>query len=144
MATNRTPEEVAEKYARNTANAVPEYTKGVERVEIAPGVAAAAKADKYLSGVMQSFNEGKWQERVAAVTVEEWREKTLSKGVSRYQEGTQAAQANVAAFHGELQEFRRGLDTELNRMPDSTQEQRLSKMMANARGMAKFRRRNRR
>ena len=141
---NRTPEEIAEKYARNTANAVPEYTRGVERVEIAPGISAAAKADKYIAGVQRSFNEGKWQENVAAVPVEEWRDKTLSKGVSRYQEGTQAAQDNVAAFHGELQDFRRGLDTELQRMPDSTQEQRLSRMMANARGMAKFRRRRRR
>jgi len=141
---NRTPDEIAEKYARNTANAVPEYTIGVERVEVAPGVAAAAKADKYIAGVQKSFNERKWQENVAAVPVEEWREKTLSKGVARYQEGTQAAKGNVADFHGELQEFRRGLDTELERMPDSTQEQRLSKMMANARGMAKFRRRRRR
>lgn len=135
-----TAAEFAEKWARRTKGATADYTRGVERVSEAPGVAAAAKADKMLAGVQESISSGKWQERVAAVSLQEWKTKAAQKGAPRIAAGVDGATADMQRFGGELLAAVDGAVAEVKGMPDSTLEDRINRATTYMRRMSQFRR----
>lgn len=133
-----TPEEAAAKWAQRTAAATGDYQAGVERVNQAPGQKAAAKADKWLAGVQGGRD--KFRDRVGAVSLSEWQRATVEKGAPRFAAGASAGEPKMAQFQ---REFLPHLDAVTNRvraMPDNTMEQRLARMVEQARGAAQFRR----
>lgn len=130
--------ESAEKWARNTKGATEEMRRGVGRVTEAPGVAAAAKADKMRAGVVEAIDSGKWQENVAAVPLSEWKEKMLNKGVGRVSAGVDAANGKVVDFHNQLADHQERLSGSIEQMPDLTLEDGINRMVAQVRGMSEF------
>jgi len=82
----------AQRWAQGLAASSQKITEGVQAVTRAPGQAAVANAQRYINGIMESFNNGVWQRRTAAVTLEDWRQQMLSKGVQRVAQGAQASQ----------------------------------------------------
>lgn len=139
MAIRGDPNSVAAKWASRTASASSEYQAGIQRVTTAPGQAAAAKFEKYRQGVID--NAEKWRRNVASVQLEEWRQRAVSIGASRFAAGAQASQDKFSRFAAE---FFPHLEAGLNRvraMPDTTLEQRLERARAMALHNAQFRRR---
>lgn len=135
-----TPEEAAEKLARRLKGATADIERGVRNVSVSPTAAAAAKKEKWLAGITEAANNGKWEARLRAVTKEDWQTKMLSKGIPRIAAGIDAAKDKVTEFYSQLFPFQDRLVAKIKQMPDTTLEDSINRMGEFARGMANFQR----
>jgi len=133
-----TPEEYAEKHARRLKGATEDIRRGVNAVTEAPGKKAAEKADKYLAGIQEAVQSGKWQSRVSAVTLDEWKDRMLNVGVNRIAQGVDASRDKVQKFAEQLLAYQQNLQSEIERMPDVTLEDSINRMVTWVRGMSQF------
>lgn len=85
-----------EKWKRRLDGAATDITNGVNRVTTAPGQAAAAASDRMLAGITQSVTSGVWGRRVASVSLNDWQQSMIKKGIPRMATGTAQAVATKA------------------------------------------------
>lgn len=133
-----TGQEGADKWAQRLSGATEDIRRGIARVTEAPGQKAAAKRAKWEAGLNRS--KDKWQRNVAAVSLEQWREKASTVGVSRVSEGAQANKDKYARVAAELYPHIESGQRAVANMPDSSLEERIAKSAAFQRHMAQFRR----
>lgn len=136
MAKRLTPQEIADKQIRRASAAVGDFKKGVQGVDVSPTEKAAQNADGYVAGIQDAVESGRWQARLRAVSKQAWIEATAGKGADRYASGIAAARPKIEAFQAAYGPIRDRIAATVNAMPSQTLEQRLEKMMANARGLA--------
>ena len=133
-----TPKQAQEKHARRLKAAIADITLGVDRVTEAPGVKAAAKADKMLARLTESVRDGTWAARVSGVSLEDWKRHMKEKGIPRISAGIDGAAAKTEDFFSQLFSYQDGLQSRLRGMPDLTLEDSISRMTTWVRGMAEF------
>lgn len=90
------PTVVAQRWVNGMTNSGEAWKAGVNAVSVAPGAAAARKADLWLQKVQAS--KPKWQANVAAVSLQSWKDDMLTKGGPRIASGATAAQSKFADF----------------------------------------------
>lgn len=133
-----TPESIQEKWANRLSGATAEISAGIDRVTVAPGQKAAAKKDKWLQNVQAA--QDKWASRVAGVSLESWKQAAKTIGVQRVASGAQAKKGKFGSFIREFSSHLDALDAKLANMPDTTFEQRMTRMVAAARHNHEFKR----
>lgn len=101
--------DVANKWKQNFGAAGPAWSAGIDAVTVAPGIAAAASADRYVAGV--NNNVAKYVRNVGAVSLTTWKETSKAKGASRLQSG---ATAGMGKYQAGIQ---RVLDAEKSIIP---------------------------
>lgn len=138
------PQEIAEKQVRRGQAASEDYVRGVRAVTVAPTAKAKEKKEKMKAGILHALDSGKWEAGLDSVTLEDWKQTTETKGAQRYGSGIAEAEGRIAAFHAEFQPFLASVKAKIDAMPDATAEQRIQRMVANAREIAKFQRTRRR
>lgn len=134
-----TPEEFQEKHARRLKAAVPDIQRGVERVTVSPTEQAAKKKDKMLANLTESVNNGKWERGLKRVSLDEWKDKMVSKGVQRISGGIDGAKDKVVAFAQELLPHVDAGVSKVKGMPDLTIEDSIARSAEFIRHMANFR-----
>lgn len=130
-----TPQEYAEKWGRRLKGSTEDIRRGVSRVTEAPGAAAAKAADRYASGVADAVTSGRWQSRVAAVSVSEWQAKTIQKGVQRIGQGVDSALPAQTEMATKLLADVDASAAKANAMPKGTIEDSIARMSTFAREM---------
>jgi len=135
-----TAEEFAEKHARRLKGAIEDVRSGVEKVTESPTAKAAAKQTKMLQNLQQSVSSGKWANGLKRVSLEEWKQKTLSKGLGRIAAGVDEAHDKMVEFGGQLLAYESGLKDKIDKMPDLTVEDSINRATEWIRGMVKFER----
>jgi hypothetical protein len=133
-----TAQEFRAKHATRTKAALEDMRRGINAVTTAPGQAAAASAEKMRNNLNASIDSGKWQRRVGAVSLEDWKKQMLDKGVQRVPGGIDAAATKVEAFASQLLPFQTTLEATVNRLPNVTLEDAINRMATFVRGMATF------
>ena len=133
-----TPAQAREKQARRLKGAIEDMRIGINAVTEAPGKKAAEKADKMLANLTAKVNDGTWARKVSAVTLEEWKKLMLEKGLGRIPAGIDGAADKVEAFFEQLFPYQDTLKAEIERLPDLTLEDNITRMTNWVRGMAKF------
>ncbi len=133
-----TPEEFYAKWARNLKASTPYIQDGVNRVTEAPGKAAAAKVDKWHNAISSQETKSKWERRVGAVSLEDWKSAMLLKGVGRIQAGVDGAEAKSVDFATKLISHQNALLPSIDAMPDLTLGDSVQRAVAWIEGMAKF------
>lgn len=133
-----TPEEFAEKHNRRLKAALPDMEAGLKKVTEAPTAKAAAKQDKMKQRLLAKIDDGTWASRLKAVTLEEWREKAVSKGIPRVSAGIDAAQSKVRDFAAQLLPHIDAGKAAIEKMPDITLEDSINRMATFIRHMSKF------
>lgn len=83
-----TAADAAQRWQQNFGAAGPRWAAGIQAVTVAPGQAAAAASDRYLSGVQQ--NVQKFAAKVAAVPLGTWQAVSIQKGQGRLASGATA------------------------------------------------------
>lgn len=138
MATKPVSDIVA-KQIRNVQAATEDIRAGVEAVTEAPGKKAAAAANKMRAGILKALDDGKWQDNVASVSLEDWKAAFLEKGIGRIPEGIAASEGKLINFHTQLQAYQSKYLPAVRSKPSLTLEDNIQKAAENIRQMAKFR-----
>jgi len=136
----KTAAQVAEKWSRRLKQSTADIEAGIQAVSEAPTQKAAAKIDKMRARLIDAIDSGKVERGLNRVTLEEWKQKALRKGVPRIAQGADEAAPKVQAFMGELLPHIDSVKAQIESMPDLTLEDNLNRMVAFARGMSEFRR----
>ena len=135
-----TPAEFQEKHARRLKAAVDDMRKGIEGVTTSPTGKAASKVDKMRTNIVASIDSGKWAAGLNRVTLEEWKDKMINKGLNRVAGGIDGAAVKTTAFAAELlPHIDRGIET-IKKLPDTTLEDNIGRMTSFIRHMSKFKR----
>lgn len=87
--------DVAQRWQQGFSNAGPKWAAGINAVDRAPGIDAAAAKDRYLAGV--TGNVDKFAANVAKVTLTEWKNLATTKGQARLASGAQAGMPKYQA-----------------------------------------------
>lgn len=85
------------KWGNNLNAAGPYIQSGVNAVKTAPGVAAAAQANLMLTNITASITSGQWAKAVSGVTLGQWQQAMINKGIPHISAGVTSAQANKSA-----------------------------------------------
>lgn len=138
MPVRATADQAVQKWLTNISGSTERMTSGAQAVTKAPGMAAAAAADKWLQKVTQS--KQKFAANVSRVSLQEWQNSYINVGIPRVAQGAQAKQGKVLAF---MQEFlpylQRGVAT-IDQMPSVTIEDSIARATAMIRYNSKFKR----
>ena len=133
-----TPEQYAEKQARNLKNSLPDIRSGIERVSTAPGVAAAAAQTRMKDNLNRSIDDGRWAAKVRGVTLEEWKNAALNKGVDRIAAGIDQAHDKQVQMAGRLLAAVDSSAAKSNAMPKGTIQDSIARMTTFVEDMHKF------
>lgn len=134
-----TPEEVADKWAQNLSNAQASMTAGVNRVSVAPGVAAAAQKQKFVAKMQDPATFDKWERGVRSVSLGAWQASMTSLGIQRAAQGAQQKKPKFVTAMASLLPFVDNLKNTVRSMPSTTIADREQRMLAWSRGMAQYR-----
>lgn len=133
-----TPEEYAEKQARNLKNSLPDIRMGISRVTVAPGAAAVAQQDKMRTKVLEAIDSGRWAAKTRAVSLQEWQEQSLNKGVDRIPQGIDAAHDKQVAMAGRLLPAVDAAAAKARSMPKITLQDSIARMTSFVTDMSKM------
>jgi hypothetical protein len=132
-----TSRQIAQKQAQRAAAATSDYVDGVRAVSRAPGELAAAAKTKYAQNTAQAVD--KWAENTGRVTREEWVAAVEAKS-SRFAQGVAASEDKTTRFWDDFGPFLDRVTETTRAMPSTTQEDRINRMVAQARGVSEYRR----
>ena len=133
-----TPAQYAEKQARNLKNSLPDIRAGIERVSTAPGVAAAAAQTRMKDNLNRSIDDGRWAAKVRGVTLEEWKNAALNKGVDRIAAGIDQAHDKQVQMAGRLLAAVDSSAAKSNAMPRGTIQDSIARMTTFVEDMHNF------
>lgn len=131
------PQELAAKWANRTSAATQDVVAGVNRVTEHPGRKAAAQVDAWANNTAAARE--KWQRRVQAGSLEDWKAATAS-GASRIASGVQAKQGKVSDFWAEFGPFQDSVTAQTRSMPRGNLQQNIARMINQATRTAEFKR----
>lgn len=97
-----TPQEFAEKWGRRLKAAGQDITRGIDRVQQAPGVKAAQQAQVMLANLQARIADGSWARAVAGVSLADWQNAAKTKGVARITQGVDGAMGKMNTVAGPL------------------------------------------
>lgn len=130
--------QVTMKWAANTKAAQKAYVDGINAVEVSPTELAAQKVDKYLQGVQDAAQSGKYANGLRSVSLNEWKTQAVQKGAGRIAAGVTAATPKMQAVMADLLPKIAQVQQVVRAMPDTTLEERLARMNENARRMSQI------
>lgn len=133
-------QQAREKHASRLKASTGEIQNQVMKVTQAPGVAAAKKADKMLTNITNSITSGRWGRRVSSVSLSDWQESMVKKGIPRIAQGIDAAAPKVEAFFSEFFPHLEKIEAEVKAMPDLTLEDNIQRAVHAMRRASEFKR----
>lgn len=136
--TTLTPDQVAQKWATRIGGATTEITNGVNAVTTAPSASAIKQQAKLINNWNNAITSGKWAKNLGAVTLQQWQNAMVTKGIQRISTGAQAAIPNQTAFYAKLLPFEQTLQTQIQAMPSMTLADGIARATAWMQGMSKF------
>jgi hypothetical protein len=93
-----------------------------------------------LSRLTDAMTNGKWEAGLRRVSLQDWKDAMLNKGLGRIAQGAEAATTKVEAFAGELLPHIDAGRRQLEGMPDITIEDSINRVGTFLRHMHTFRR----
>lgn len=135
-------QQIAQNWQNGMGNATAKMKAGVNAVTVSPTQKAAAAADRYVQGIQRSVAEGKWQAGLNRVSLQQWKDDMLNKGIGRVASGAAAAVNKVTDFWTQFGPHLEAGVKALESMPRGDLETNIQRANAMMRHNATFRRRN--
>lgn len=136
----KSPQAVAEKWARRTAASTQDIIDGVNAVRTNPAESAIAKKQKLVANFNAAVNDGRWERGLRRVSLDSWKQAMIQKGVQRVAQGADAAKGKMTTFMSELLPYQDSVKAEIDNLPDLTLEDSANRMTTWMRRMAAFQR----
>lgn len=130
--------EFQEKHARRLKAATADMEKGIRSVTVAPTAKAAAAMGKLRTNLLKAIDSGKMERRLKAVSLQDWQDKMINKGIGRVAAGIDAAAPKVVAFAEQLLPAIDKAKGKIDNLPSVTLEDNINRMTTFVREMAKF------
>lgn len=130
-------QEFVDKWGRRTKAATQDYVNGINRVTEAPGQAAAKSVDRMRQGINDALDSGRWAAKVSGVSLQEWQQKAAEKGAQRIASGVDGATATMQQKAERLLQDIDASVAVVKRMPKTTLEDRINRMVTYTREMSK-------
>lgn len=128
------PATAAAKWAQNFGASSQRWQDGVNAVTVSPGAAAARQKAVYVQNVTTAAD--KWARKLSAMTAEQWKQQTITKGSTRFASGAQAGQPKIEqAFTTLLPHIQQTVNS---LPPRGDLSQNINRMVAFVQGMAKY------
>jgi ElaB/YqjD/DUF883 family membrane-anchored ribosome-binding protein len=131
-----TPQQYQEKHARRLKASSEDIRAGIDRVTEAPGQAAVQKKEKMRANINAALDDGTWERRTAAVTLQEWKTAAKEKGVGRIAAGIDAVSTKQVQMATRLLAAVDSAADQVRAMPNNNLEDSIQRMVAFTRGMA--------
>lgn len=103
----QSPAELAKKWAENLTRNKASIRAGIEAVSVAPTQKAAQAVGKYRDGCTRAADDGTFVAGCNRVTLQEWKNKAINKGLTNLDVGVREAEQKVAAFQAKAAPFYR-------------------------------------
>lgn len=125
-----TVDQVVSKWSANTQNATGYMKDGVNAVSVNPMEQAAQQLPKALQNYQQAINSGRMASAMRGVSLSDWQNAMINKGVPRVAQGvTNAVPKTTAAFNKLLPYIQKGQDI-VSKMPSTTLQDSKNRMSA--------------
>lgn len=129
-----TPQEAAAKWRQNLSASTQAIQQGVQNTTVAPGQAAARQQAQYIAGVQASAQ--KWATNVSKVSLSDWQQSMIQKGLPRIAGGATAAEGDFTDFMTKLLPYQNNLKGTLPAR--GSLEENIARSAAWIRGMSNF------
>ncbi len=129
---------VADKWVQRAGAASQDYAQGVAQTDKDPTQLAAANGARYIQGVQEAYNSGKWARRLQQVGKAGWQQAVAAKGVANYSTGVNAARDKFATAMGPVLAAIAAGQAKVNAMPSVTPAQRDARALAFIQHMRQF------
>lgn len=136
-----TPQQAAEKWSRRLGASGQDIQTGVQQVTQSPMQLAAANQQGYIMGVQEAVNSGKWQAGLQRVSLPQWQQAMIQKGIPRIASGAQQGIPKMQEF---MTQFLPYLDqgvAQVRQMPKTSVQDGIARATAMILHNAAFRRR---
>lgn len=132
------PQTVADKWVQRASAASQDYAEGVANTDKDPTQLAAANGARYIQGVQDAYNSGRWARRLQAVGKSGWQQAVQAKGVANYGTGVQASRDKFAEAMGPVLAAIAQGQAKVRAMPSVTPAQRDARALAFIQHMRQF------
>lgn len=132
----QSPQEVAKRWSTNLAGASDKISAGVRAVATSPTARAAQQKAKYVAGVQAKAD--KWAARLNAVSLADWQNSMIQRGIPRIASGAAASEGKMASFLSQLLPYVEANVGAIRAMPSLTLEDSVNRAAAWIRTMSKF------
>jgi hypothetical protein len=138
----KTAAQSAEKWARNLSGSTESIKQGVMGVTVSPTEKAAAQAGAYQAGVMRAVADGKFAAGLRRVSLDDWKQATLRKGLNRIAAGATEAKPKMQEFMDEFLPHVQAGQRLLESMPRGDINSNIQRAVTMMEHNSKFRRRS--
>jgi len=135
-----TPEEGARKLIDRARAAAPYIADQVRKVGVAPTEQAAKKVEKMRTNFLKAVDDGKVERGLARVSLTDWQNAMINKGVPRITQGLEQAESKIVEFNRQFYPHLERVQGEIAAMPDTTLEDNIARAVHNIRRNAEFKR----
>jgi alanyl-tRNA synthetase len=132
-----TPQEQADKLARRLKSATQDIQRGIERTTVAPGQQAAKAVQKMRQNINEAIDSGRWAKKVSSVSLSDWQQKAINKGIGRIAAGVDEAMPRLVEVATNLQSVQNQIDSKIASMPSMTLQDNINRMVTQVSEMAK-------
>lgn len=127
-----------EKWKRNAAAATADIQRGVQSVTTAPTQLAAQQVNKYLTNVQDAVTSGRYVNALNRVTLQDWQNAMLNKGLRNYTNGVQNISASAQKAMADQQQYAEQVKNEIASMPKTTEQDAEDRAIAAIRKMRAY------
>lgn len=125
-----TPAQAAAKLGAGIRNGQQAYQNGVNAVTQNPASKAISRRSKWVQAMANPEVHDRWQAGLEKVTLQDWKNAAANVGAQRFSQSADKAQSNYQTFANDFFPFLENVKSQLDAMPDVTQEERIQKAVA--------------
>jgi hypothetical protein len=137
------PQKIAKKWSQNLQAATEQMLDGVNSLTVSPTQQAAAKKDVMKARLLAAIDNGKWEKNLRAVSLDQFQQAYRTKAIPRIQQGAVEGESKEADFLTQFLPFAAQVSAEIDQMPNTSDQDRKNRMLANFDKMKKFSRNRR-
>lgn len=134
------PRLVADRWVQRLSGATQKMTDSVRALTVSPTQQAAAAVQVWQQRVADPLTAQKFQRSLQRVSLADWQQAFINKGIGRIATGAQNAHDKFQAFLTAFLPFVDNVANQVRTMPKVTLEDRINRMIAQVRGTAQFKR----
>lgn len=140
MPVTQDPATVAARWVSHIGGAVDKIRQGVQSVTTSPTQAAAAAGNLWQQRVADPATLAKFQRSLGRVSLSDWQNAMINKGIPRIATGASNAKDKFTAFLTQFLPFVNNVANQVRAMPKATLDDRINRAVAQIRGTAQFKR----